>query len=136
MLPVLILRKLVLDGGGCVLFSADFLWLGRSPTLFDKVFLCRKRKCTLKKWVRQPSDAERCFVYMWHLRWGLQVKEALSEAEDSLPDVVTVIPAGTSSQRTLDALQAFVGTGIIAVRKDRRLDNTPNSDRAGKRPRV
>lgn len=47
-----------------------------------------------------------------------QIQEAVSEAEASLPDMLTVIPAGTGSHRTQEALQAVIGTSVLAVRRE------------------
>lgn len=49
-------------------------------------------------------------------RLHLQVKEAVAEAEASLPELVTVIPAGVDNQRVQEAVQAFLGSNIFAVR--------------------
>ncbi|CAM9587116.1 unnamed protein product [Pylaiella littoralis] len=43
-----------------------------------------------------------------------QVKEAVAEAEASLPEIVTVVPPGVGSQRVQEAVQSFVGTNIFA----------------------
>ncbi|CAN0543001.1 unnamed protein product, partial [Ectocarpus sp. 12 AP-2014] len=37
-----------------------------------------------------------------------EVKEAVAEAEASLPEVVTVIPAGVGTQRIQDVVQSFL----------------------------
>lgn len=46
---------------------------------------------------------------------GFQVKEAVSEAEASLPEIVGVIPAGVGFERTQDAVQAFVSSAMMGV---------------------
>ncbi|CAB1111606.1 unnamed protein product [Ectocarpus sp. CCAP 1310/34] len=43
-----------------------------------------------------------------------EVKEAVAEAEASLPEVVTVIPAGVGTQRIQDVVQSFVGANIVS----------------------
>lgn len=43
------------------------------------------------------------------------MKEAVAEAEASLPEIVTVIPAGVDNQRIHEALQSFLGASVMAV---------------------
>ena len=49
---------------------------------------------------------------LWFL---FQIKEAVAEAEASLPDIVAVLPAGRGSQETQPALQAFINTVLVGV---------------------
>lgn len=44
-----------------------------------------------------------------------QLKEAIADAEESLPELITVIPAGVGSQRSQDAVQAFLGKNLFEV---------------------
>lgn len=50
-----------------------------------------------------------------------QVKEAVAEAEASLPEIVTVIPAGVDNQRVQEAIQSFLGANIFSVRVQARV---------------
>eukprot|EP00752_Nemacystus_decipiens_P005852 g5286.t1 len=43
-----------------------------------------------------------------------EVKEAVAEAEASLPELVTAIPAGVDDQRVQEAVQAFIGANIFS----------------------
>lgn len=44
-----------------------------------------------------------------------QIKEAVSEAEASLPEIVAILSAGTSPQGMQQGMQAFINDALVRV---------------------
>lgn len=63
----------------------------------------------------RPSYPVLVLLFLPVVCLGFQVKEAVAEAEASLPEVVTVIPAGVGTQRTQDVVQSFLGANVFSV---------------------